>query len=117
MMRELYYSYADLMSKKDLEYLVKTCLVDYKIRKEFLRQEDGFLGRWRDSQFENFIVYNNDDPIQVTVIDETTGHVRHILNRRHWRDVYKEDFLSYEDTFLLVAKNYFEERDSQEVVL
>ena len=112
MMRELYYSYADLMSKKDLEYLVKTCLVDYKIRKEFLRQEDDFLGRWRDSQFENFIVYNNDDPIQVTVIDETTGHVRHILNRRHWRDVYKEDFLSYEDTFLLVAKNYFEERDS-----
>ena len=105
------------MSKKDLTYLVKTCLVDYKIRKEFLRQEDGFLGRWRDSQFENFIVYNNDDPIQVTVIDETTGHVRHILNRRHWRDVYKEDFLSYEDTFLLVAKNYFEERDSQEVVL
>ena len=117
MMRELYYSYADLMSKKDLTYLVKTCLVDYKIRKEFLRQEDGFLGRWRDSQFENFIVYNNDDSIQVTVIDETTGHVRHILNRRHWRDVYKEDFLSYEDTFLLVAKNYFEERDSQKVVL
>ena len=112
MMRELYYSYADLMSKKDLEYLVKTCLVDYKIRKEFLRQEDGFLVRWRDSQFENFIVYNNDDPIKVTVIDETTGHVRHILNRRHWRDVYKEDFLSYEDAFLLVAKNYFEERDS-----
>ena len=117
MMRELYYSYADLMSKKDLEYLVKTCLVDYKIRKEFLRQEDGFLGRCRDSKFENFIVYNNDDPIQVTVIDETTGHVRHILNRRHWRDVYKEDFLSYEDTFLLVAKNYFEERDSREDVL
>ena len=117
MMRELYYSYADLMSKKDLEYLVKTCLVDYKIRKEFLRQEDGFLGRWRDSKFENFIVYNNDDPIQVTVIDETTGHVRHILNRRHWRDVYKEDIPSYEDIFLLVAKNYFEERDSQEVVL
>ena len=117
MMRELYYSYADLMSKKDLEYLVKTCLVDYKIRKEFLRQEDGFLGRWRDSQFENFIVYNTDDPIQVTVIDETTGHVRHILNRRHWRDVYNEDTLSYDDIFLLVAKNYFEERDSQEVVL
>ena len=117
MMRELYYSYADLMSKKDLTHLVKTCLVDYKIRKEFLRQEDGFLGRWRDSQFENFIVYNNDDPIQVTVIDETTGHVRHILNRRHWRDVYNEDTLSYDDIFLLVAKNYFEERDSQEVVL
>ena len=117
MMRELYYSYADLMSKKDLEYLVKTCLVDYKIRKEFLRQEDGFLGRWRDSKFENFIVYNNDDPIQVTVIDETTGHVRHILNRRHWRDVYKEEDLSYDDIFLLVAKNYFEERDNQEVVL
>ena len=117
MMRELYYSYADLMSKKDLTYLVKTCLVDYKIRKEFLRQEDGFLGRWRDSQFDHFIVYNNDDPIQVTVIDETTGHVRHILNRRHWRDVYDEDTLSYDDIFLLVAKNYFEERDSQEVVL
>ena len=117
MMRELYYSYADLMSKKDLEYLVKTCLVDYKIRKEFLRQEDGFLGRWRDSQFDHFIVYNNDDPILVTVIDETTGHVRHILNRRHWRDVYDEDTLSYDDIFLLVAKNYFEERDSQEVVL
>lgn len=117
MMRELYYSYADLMSKKDLTYLVKTCLVDYKIRKEFLRQEDGFLGRWRDSQFENFIVYNNDDPIQVTVIDETTGHVRHILNRRHWRDVYNEGAMTYDDKFLLVAKNYFEERDSQEVVL
>ena len=117
MMRELYYSYADLMSKKDLTYLVKTCLVDYKIRKEFLRQEDGFLGRWRDSQFENFIVYNNDVPNQVTVIDEKTGHVRHILNRRHWRDVYNEDTLSYDDIFLLVAKNYFEERDSQEVVL
>ena len=117
MMRELYYSYADLMSKKDLTYLVKTCLVDYKIRKEFLRQEDGFLGRWRDSQFENFIVYNNDDPIQVTVIDETTGHVRHILKRRHCRDVYNEDTLSYDDICLLVAKNYFEERDSQEVVL
>ncbi len=117
MMRELYYSYADLMSKKDLEYLVKTCLVDYKIRKEFLRQEDGFLGRWRDSQFENFIVYNNDDPIQVTVIDETTGHVKHILNRRHWREVYNEDTLTYDDIFSLVAKNYFEERDSQGVVL